>query len=159
MGEHHEDPARAAQAGERVGVLVGRDAPERVAAVARRGLERLLDVVDGERDTVRADLVGERRLRLDRLRVEVLEELEVPRPRLTGRAPSGARPRPAAYRGVTVIESSSAKPVPPAKFGDPFASRITLKPAFSVIGVAADVANRPQPPVGAYDTVEKPLPL
>ena len=76
LGEHHDDAARAADVGQLVDVLVGRDATQRVAAVPRGDLEGLVDVVDREGDPVHADLVGQRGLRLDRVGVDVLEELE-----------------------------------------------------------------------------------
>ena len=47
-----------------------------MAAVPRGDLEGLVDVVDGEGDAVHADLVGTGGLRLDRIGVDVLEELE-----------------------------------------------------------------------------------
>jgi DNA invertase Pin-like site-specific DNA recombinase len=50
--------------------------PRSVAAVPRGDLEGLVDVVDREGDAVHADLVRPRGLRLDRVGVDVLEELE-----------------------------------------------------------------------------------
>src|SRR3954447_22550729 len=76
LGEHHDDAAGAADIGELVGVLVGGHAAQWVAAVPRGDLEGLVDVVDGEGDAVHADLVGPGGLRLDRVGVDVLKELE-----------------------------------------------------------------------------------
>ncbi len=76
LGEHHDDAAGAADVGELVDVLVGRHAAQRMAAVPRGDLEGLVDVVDREGDAVHADLVGPGGLRLDRVGVDVLEELE-----------------------------------------------------------------------------------
>lgn len=59
--------------------------------------------------------------------------------------------RPVFHRRV--IESSSAYPVPPAKFGDPFASRITFDPARSCTFVCTVPDGFPQAPVVGYDTV------
>src|SRR5919107_5386063 len=52
LGEHHDDAAGAADIGELVDVLVGRDAAQRVAAMPRGNLEGLVDVVDREGDAV-----------------------------------------------------------------------------------------------------------
>src|SRR4029079_1799675 len=76
LGEHHDDAAGTADIGELVDVLVRRHAPQRVAAVPRRDLEGLVEVVQRERDAVHPDLVGPGRARLDRVGVDVLEELE-----------------------------------------------------------------------------------
>src|ERR687894_670866 len=76
LGEHHDDAAGAADVGELVDVAVSGHAAERVAAVPRGDLESLVDVVDGEGDAVHADLVGPGGLRLDRVGMDVLEELE-----------------------------------------------------------------------------------
>src|SRR5512145_2630168 len=76
LGEHHEDAAGAADIGELVDVPVGRHAAQRVAAVPGGDLEGLVDVVDREGHAVHADLVRPGGLRLDRVRVDVLEELE-----------------------------------------------------------------------------------
>src|SRR4051812_17135809 len=76
LGEHDEDPAGAADIRELVHVPVGRNAAQGVAAVPRRDLEGFVDVVDREGHAVHADLVGTGGLRLDRVGVDVLEELE-----------------------------------------------------------------------------------
>ena len=75
-GKHDEDAAGAADVGELVHVLIGRHAAQRVAAVPRGDLEGLVDVVDREGHAVHADLVGPGGLRLDRVGMDVLEELE-----------------------------------------------------------------------------------
>src|SRR4051794_750298 len=76
LGEHHEDAAGAADVGQLVHVLVRRHAAQWVAAVPCGDLEGLVDVVDRESHPVHTDLVGPSGLRLDRVGVEVLEELE-----------------------------------------------------------------------------------
>src|SRR5512138_1831055 len=76
LGEHHDDAAGAAYVGELVDVLVGGHAAQRVATVPRGDLEGLVDVVDREGDAVHADLVRAGGLRIDRVGVDVLEELE-----------------------------------------------------------------------------------
>ena len=77
LGKHHQDAARTAEVREFVDVSVCRHAAERIAVVPRCYLERRVDVVNGERDAVHTDLVGEGGLRLDRVGVNVLEELEL----------------------------------------------------------------------------------
>jgi hypothetical protein len=57
-------------------VPVGRHPAQRVATVPRGDLEGLVDVVDREGDAVHAYLVGSGGLRLDRVGVDVFEELE-----------------------------------------------------------------------------------
>jgi hypothetical protein len=74
--EHHNDAAGAAYIGELVDVSVGGHAAQRMAAVSRSDLEGLVDVVDREGDAMHTDLVRPCRLRLDRIGVDVLEELE-----------------------------------------------------------------------------------
>src|SRR3954454_22965223 len=76
LGEHHEDAAGAADVGELVHVLVSRHAAQGVAAVPRGDCEGLVDVVDRESHPMHADLVRPGGLRLDRVGVDVLEELE-----------------------------------------------------------------------------------
>jgi hypothetical protein len=76
LGEHDDDAAGAPDIGEPVDVLVGRHAPRRVAAVPRGDLDGQAEVVDREGHAVHADLVGPGGLGLDRVGVEVLEELE-----------------------------------------------------------------------------------
>src|SRR3954454_16638615 len=76
LGEHHEDATGAADVGELVHVLVRRHAAQWVAAVPRGDLESLVDVVDRESHAVHTDLVRPGGLRLDRVGVDVLEELE-----------------------------------------------------------------------------------
>ena len=46
LRQHHQDAAGAAEIGQLVDVLVGRDAAKRVAAVPRGDREGLVDVVD-----------------------------------------------------------------------------------------------------------------
>lgn len=48
---------------------------------------------------------------------------------------------------VSVMLSSSANPEPPAKKGDPFASRITLKPAFRSTCRETEEPKAPHDPV------------
>ncbi len=76
LGEHHDDPAGAADIGELVDVSVGRYAAQRVTAVPRGGLERLIDVVNREGDAVHADLIRLCGLGFDRVGMDVLEEFE-----------------------------------------------------------------------------------
>src|SRR4029077_7967781 len=76
LGKHDEDAAGAADIGELVHVLVGRHAAHRMAVVPRGGLERLVEGVDRGAHAGHADLVGPGGLRLDRVGVDVLEELE-----------------------------------------------------------------------------------
>src|SRR6478736_271893 len=76
LGEHDEDAAGTADVGELVDVLVRRHAAQRVAAVPRRDRQGVGDVVDRAGDAGHADLVGTSGLRLDRVGVDVLEELE-----------------------------------------------------------------------------------
>src|SRR3954453_11475938 len=76
LGEHHQDAAGATDIGELVDVSIGGHAAQRMAAVPRCDLEGLVDVVYREGDAVHADLVGPCRLGLDRVGVDVLEELE-----------------------------------------------------------------------------------
>src|ERR687893_2205377 len=76
LGEHHDDAAGAADIGELVDVPVCRNAAQRVTTVPRGDLEGLVDVVDRESDAVHADLVRQGWLRLDRVGVDVLEELQ-----------------------------------------------------------------------------------
>src|SRR6478735_9363858 len=76
LGEHHDDAAGTADVRELVRVPVRRDSAKRVAAVPRGDVEGLVDVVDREGDAVHADLVWPGGLCLDRIGVEVLEELE-----------------------------------------------------------------------------------
>ena len=78
FGEHHQDSAGAAQVGEFVNILVGGHAPKRVIAVFRCDRRCVVDVVDGERDAVHTNLVRKRRLRLDRIRMNVHEEFKAP---------------------------------------------------------------------------------
>src|SRR5215216_5874047 len=76
LGEHHDDAVGAADIGELVHVPVGRHAAQRVAAVPRGDLEGLVNIVDREGHAVHANLVRLRGLRLYRVGVDVLEELE-----------------------------------------------------------------------------------
>lgn len=76
LREHHEDPAGSPQVGELVEVLVGGHASKRVTAVAGRYRRRLIDLVDVECHAVRPDFLGEGGLSLDRIWMNVLEELE-----------------------------------------------------------------------------------
>src|SRR5919107_3083140 len=76
LGEHHKDAAGTADISELVDVLIGRHAPKRMAAVPRGYLQCLVQVIDGERYAVHADLVRTSGLRLDRFGVNVLEELK-----------------------------------------------------------------------------------
>lgn len=68
-----------------------------------------------------------------------------------GRArPSGgvdAPPDGRVAQRVSVMLSSSANPEPPAKKGDPFASRITLKPAFRSTCRETEEPKAPHDPV------------
>src|SRR4051812_28598494 len=76
LGEHPDDAAGAAAIGQLVDVPECRNAAQWMAAMPRGDLERLVDVVDGECHAVHADLVGPGGLRLDRLGMDVLEELQ-----------------------------------------------------------------------------------
>src|SRR5687768_10702820 len=76
FGKHEDDAAGAADVGELVRVPIGRDAAQRMAAVLRGYLEGFVDVVDRESHPMHADLVRPGGLRLDRVGVDVLEELE-----------------------------------------------------------------------------------
>ncbi|RAJ68737.1 helix-turn-helix protein [Streptomyces sp. Amel2xB2] len=76
LGEHHKDAAGTADVRELVDVLIIRDAAKRTASVPCGCLKGFVEVVDGEGDAMHTDLVGKSGLRLDRLGVDVLEELK-----------------------------------------------------------------------------------
>lgn len=76
LGQHHEDAAGTAEVREFVDVGIGRHAPQRMASVLCGYLEGLIDVIYREGHAVHADVVGARRLRLDRLGMDVFEELK-----------------------------------------------------------------------------------
>ncbi len=61
---------------ELVDILISRHATKRKAAVPRGDLEGLVEVVDRESNAVHADLVRPGGLRLDRVGMELLKELE-----------------------------------------------------------------------------------
>ena len=88
LGEHHEDAAGPTEIGDLAEVLVRPDTAERMIVMLRGDLEGRLEIIDGEGNAVRADVVGTAWIRLDRVGVEVLEEFKAT---VAVRAPGGRR--------------------------------------------------------------------